>query len=180
MFCSNCGKQLPDNAKFCPDCGQPIIIPEKPIVKEPEPEPVKAPEPVAAPEPAKAPEPVAAPEPVRAPEPVDEPVFAPAPEPEPVVPEENRPLGPWAYFGYGLLFSIPVIGFILLIILSFAGKNVNRKNFARSYWCWAILAIALILISVVILLTGVLRGVTDSVAAWLNGIGLSWLARLIS
>ena len=166
MFCSNCGKQLPDNAKFCPDCGQPIIIPENPIVKEPEPEPVKAPEPVAAPEP------------VKAPEPVDEPVFAPAPEP--VVPAENRPLGPWAYFGYGLLFSIPVIGFILLIILSFAGRNVNRKNFARSYWCWAILVIALILIAVVILLTGVLRGVTDSVAAWLNGIGLSWLARLIS
>ena len=166
MFCSNCGKQLPDNAKFCPDCGQPIIIPENPIVKEPEPEPVKAPEPVAAPEP------------VKAPEPVDEPVFAPAPEP--VVPAENRPLGPWAYFGYGLLFSIPVIGFILLIILSFAGRNVNRKNFARSYWCWAILVIALILIAVVILLTGVLRGVTDSVAAWLNGIGLNWLARLIS
>lgn len=168
MFCSNCGKQLPDSAKFCPDCGQPIIIPENPIVKEPE--PVKAPEPVREPEPVKAPEPVRVT--------VDEPVFAPAPEP--VVPEENRPLGPWAYFGYGLLFSIPVIGFILLIVLSFAGKNVNRKNFARSYWCWAILVIALILISVVILLTGVLRGVMEQVAAWLSGIGLGWLAGLIS
>jgi len=180
MFCCNCGKQLPDSAKFCPDCGQPIRMPEKPTVKEPEPEPV----PVAEPEPVKVPETkqeepkqsFKAPEPT--PAPVDEPAFAPTPEP--VVPEENRPLGPWAYFGYSLLFSIPVIGFILLIVLSFAGKNVNRKNFARSYWCWIILAIALILISIVILLTGVLRGVTDNVAAWLNGIGLGWLAGLIS
>ena len=168
MFCSNCGKQLPDSAKFCPDCGQPIIIPERPTVKESE--PVRAPEPV------KEPEPVRAPEPVRVT--ADEPAFAPTPEP--VVPEENRPLGPWAYCGYSLLFSIPVIGFILLIVLSFAGKNVNRKNFARSYWCWALLVIALILIAVVILVTGVLRGVTDSVAAWLSGIGLGWLAGLIS
>ena len=212
MFCSNCGRQLPDSAKFCPDCGQPIKIPGKPIVTEPEAEPVVEPEPVpvAAPEPVTEPEPVKAPEPepVKAPEP--EPVKAPEPEPvaepepekreqkksrytpavvpeqadepafepdpEPVVPEENRPLGPWAYFGYGLLFSIPVIGFILLIVFSFAGKNVNRKNFARSYWCWVILVIALILIGVVILLTGILRGLTNGLAAWLSSIGLTWLA----
>jgi TM2 domain-containing membrane protein YozV len=24
MFCSNCGKQNPDNAKFCDSCGQPV------------------------------------------------------------------------------------------------------------------------------------------------------------
>ena len=23
MFCSNCGKKLPDNTKFCDDCGHP-------------------------------------------------------------------------------------------------------------------------------------------------------------
>ena len=27
-----------------------------------------------------------------------------------------KPLSPWAYFGYNILFSIPVIGFILLIV----------------------------------------------------------------
>ena len=162
MYCSNCGKQLPDSAKFCADCGQPIIIPENQTAKEPEQE--------------KAPEPVAEPTPVvpRTPEKENEPLFA--PEPEPVVPEENRPLSPWAYFGYGLLFSIPVVGFILLIVLSFAGKNVNRKNFTRSYWCWAILVLGLILIAVVVLLTGILRGLTNGIAAWLNSIGLTWLA----
>ena len=55
---------------------------------------------------------------------------------------------------------------------------MNRKNFARSYWCWFILALAIILILVVILLTGVLRGVTDSIGLWLNSVGLDWLANL--
>ena len=170
MFCSNCGKVLPDGAKFCSACGQPIEIPYETPAPEPAPEP-KVDEPISAP----APEPPK-PEPPKSEPKADEPLFVPAPEP--VVPEENRPLGPWAYFGYSILFSIPVIGFILLIIFSFAGKNVNRKNFARSYWCWFILALAIILILVVILLTGVLRGVTDSIGLWLNSVGLDWLANL--
>lgn len=25
MFCTNCGKQVADEAKFCPNCGNPIV-----------------------------------------------------------------------------------------------------------------------------------------------------------
>ena len=54
----------------------------------------------------------------------------------PTVPFENKPLSPWAYLGYQILFSIPLVGFIMLIILSTnAAHNVNLRNFARSYWC---------------------------------------------
>ena len=35
MFCSNCGKQIPDTVKLCPDCGSPV---KAPAVK-PEPAP---------------------------------------------------------------------------------------------------------------------------------------------
>ena len=28
MFCQNCGKQLPDSAKFCSGCGQPVAAQE--------------------------------------------------------------------------------------------------------------------------------------------------------
>lgn len=35
MFCSNCGKQIPDNSMFCPECGTKIAQKE-PIRKEPE------------------------------------------------------------------------------------------------------------------------------------------------
>lgn len=49
------------------------------------------------------------------------------------IPVEYRPLSPWAYFGYNILFSLPVIGFILLIIFSLSNSNINRRNYARSF-----------------------------------------------
>ena len=60
------------------------------------------------------------------------------------LPSQYRPLGAWAYFGYMILFSIPVIGFILLIVFSFNNSNINRRNFARSYWCIFLLIAPLI------------------------------------
>lgn len=70
--------------------------------------------------------------------------------------EEFRPLSPWAYFGYGLLYNIPVLGFILLIVHSISGANINRRNYARSFWC----VYVIYLIAVIVLLaTGVLGAV---------------------
>lgn len=66
------------------------------------------------------------------------------------IPSEYRPLSPWAYFGYGILFNIPVIGFILLIIFSLGNSNINRRNYARSYWCIYILVIIFIIILTVL------------------------------
>ncbi len=64
--------------------------------------------------------------------PVQEPISV---EPAtPAIPEEYSPLSPWAYFGLSLLFSIPVVGFIFLIIFSCKKSNINRRNYALSYW----------------------------------------------
>ena len=53
------------------------------------------------------------------------------------IPEEYKPIGMWGYFGYQILFAIPLVGFILLIVFAFGGsKNRNLRNFARSYFCW--------------------------------------------
>ena len=35
---------------------------------------------------------------------------------DPSIPPYYRPLSPWAYFGYNILFAIPIIGWIFLII----------------------------------------------------------------
>ncbi len=52
MFCNNCGKQIPDNARFCANCGNKVAVPAAPVpvtpVAEPAPVPVD-PEPVVAP-----------------------------------------------------------------------------------------------------------------------------------
>ena len=72
------------------------------------------------------------------------------------LPEKYRPLSPWAYFGYTLLFSIPVIGFIFLIIFSISGANINRRNFARSFWCSLVLALMIsLLLSIFAIIAGV-------------------------
>lgn len=67
------------------------------------------------------------------------------------IPDEYKPISMWGYFGYELLFSIPCIGLLLLIVFSLGGtKNVNLRNFARSYFCYSILV--MILVGVIVLL----------------------------
>lgn len=88
-----------------------------------------------------------------------------APVEAPVTPpaKEIKLLGPWGYFGLKILFSIPLVGFILLIVFSFNNNNLNRRNFARSYWCDLILRVAIILILAIILsATGVIQDFVDS------------------
>ena len=67
------------------------------------------------------------------------------------IPSEYKPISMWGYFGYEILFMIPIIGFILLLVFALGGtSNKNLKNFARSYFClfiivaviFAIIAIA--------------------------------------
>lgn len=50
------------------------------------------------------------------------------------LPYKYRPLGAWGYLGYSLLYSIPIVGFILLIIFSFSNASVPRRNHARSFF----------------------------------------------
>ena len=64
--------------------------------------------------------------------------------------EQYRPLSPWAYFGLTLLFSIPVVGFVFLLVFTFNNNNINRRNFARSYWCGALIAICVSILLIII------------------------------
>ena len=72
------------------------------------------------------------------------------------VPAELTPISMWGYFGYSLLFNIPVVGFILVCIFAIGAKNVNKKNFARSYFCGIILA--LIIFGIAALIAGLTGG----------------------
>ena len=44
MFCTNCGRKLPDDVSFCPYCGTKVHIPEAPAAEEPVAEEAPAPE----------------------------------------------------------------------------------------------------------------------------------------
>ena len=73
-------------------------------------------------------------------------------------PDVFKPLSPWAYFGLSILFSLPVVGFIF----SVSDANINRRNFARSYWCiYVIIAVA----AVVAVASGVTLGSLENMMA---------------
>lgn len=67
------------------------------------------------------------------------------------LPDQYRPLSPWAYFGYTILFSIPVVGFVFLVIFAFSKKNINRRNYARSYFCGYLLALILVIVGALLI-----------------------------
>ena len=75
------------------------------------------------------------------------------------IPEKYRPISMWGYFGYEILFSIPVVGFIFLVVFALGGtKNVNKKNFARSYFCFVII---FVVIAAIFVATGLVGQVID-------------------
>lgn len=55
-----------------------------------------------------------------------------------------RPIGAWGYFGYNILFGIPLIGFICLLVFCFSDSNINRRSYARSFFCAALLVLIVV------------------------------------
>lgn len=67
------------------------------------------------------------------------------------LPGEYKPVSTSTYFWLGIFGTIPVIGFILTIFLSFTGKNKNRKNFMKAIFVWHVIGIILALIAGLVL-----------------------------
>lgn len=146
MICKKCGSTMADDARFCTVCGSRIEV-EAPVAEPAyyeETAPLVAETPVA--EAPKAP--------TYTPPVYTAPTAQPAPS-QSKIPEQYQPLSPWAYWGYTLLFSVPIVGFIFLIVFSCKNSNINRRNYARSYWCnLIILGIALVIFLLIALIGG--------------------------
>lgn len=141
-ICPNCLSDMPEGKVLCDVC-------EATAAKQAEVKPVEECAPVEIPAELAAPVEPAAPQfypEFVAPQPVVEPMPAfHVPLTKEQLPVQFKPLGAWAYFGYALLFAIPVIGWIVLLVLALGGtRNLNLRSFARSYFCallvWLILA----------------------------------------
>lgn len=76
------------------------------------------------------------------------------------IPESYRPISAWGYFGYNLLFSIPILGFIMLIVFACGGTaNINLRNYARSFFCtFALALIIAAIVGIFVAVTGVATG----------------------
>ena len=66
------------------------------------------------------------------------------------LPREYKPLSIWQFFGFEVLFSIPIVGVIVSLIFALdASKNVCLTNFARARFLWIVLETILTMFAVV-------------------------------
>ncbi len=133
MFCSKCGKENVEEAKFCVDCGTPLeksssnkskkATEKKTEVKE---------------------QSTVTQQQTVAQQPQIQYINAFDPN---NVPYEYRPITMWGYFCWEIIFAIPCIGWILLLIFALGGtSNKNLRNFAASYFCIFIIALIVFII----------------------------------
>jgi hypothetical protein len=140
-FYTECGANVPDNVKFCTGCGNPMGEAEEPA-------PVMA---AVAAQPAAAQNPPPRQPPVQPAAPAYNPAppsyAAYAPDAPPPRASKYAVMSTGSYIGHTLLFAIPVVGWLACIVMAFAAKNLNKRNYARSVLIFliigAILAVAL-------------------------------------
>ncbi|MCR5458211.1 MAG: hypothetical protein K6F14_09105 [Clostridiales bacterium] len=80
---------------------------------------------------------------------------------------DNTPLSPWKYFGLEILYSIPIIGWIFLVCHAIGASNVNKRNFARSYFCFIVVILVFCLI---VFLIGNGSGLIQRIIDAINGV----------
>ena len=149
MFCPKCGKKVDDGIRFCDGCGARLA----PAETEPSRSGFRRETGWQTPPQNTAPYQPAQPIVIQQREITQD-----------QLPEKFRPLSAWAYFGYGLLFAIPIIGFIFLIIFSCSSANINRRSYARSYWCALILCA--IIVGIVLIIAAATGGISYYVNRW--------------
>jgi hypothetical protein len=154
MICPNCGNTVEDGNVFCMHCGAKLFRPTPNPNSSTEGRVLRSPSHSTSTHETYRPEPSAPPV-----QPVQPIVIQQREITEDQLPARFRPLGAWAYFGYGLLFAIPIVGFIFLIVFSCSSANINRRNYARSYWC--VLVLAAIIFGVVLLIAAATGGIAS-------------------
>ncbi len=166
MKCTNCGTEIANECTFCPECGTAVTQAE--TAQEVVNQNVNA-ENAEAQESAQAPAQTQAPAQNQAPAQTYIPV-AQKEITEDTLPAKFKPMGAWSYFGHSILFSIPVVGLILLIIFATGGtRNINKRNYARSYFCGlAIFAVIALVIIALALIFGLTSGASASIDSIVN------------
>jgi len=195
-ICKVCGSEIEEDALFCMECGAkadepavPAAEPVKPAAEIPimpiEPAPAK---------PAEAPKAVPEKKPSAADAKKEEKKSkkeekkalkeakktkktknsAPADQQGPgVAPIQRRPRGgaygvvsTGGFMGLMFLYGIPVLGWLMCIILAFAPKNENIKNFSKAILTWVLIGIVLSLVLAIVIViladTGVLSDILQN------------------
>ena len=77
--------------------------------------------------------------------------------------KNTTPLSPWTYFWLNLLYAIPIVGVVFLLIHAIGAPNINKRNYARSFFCWLVILLIIFIISAI-------SGGAASLFSWLSGL----------
>ena len=66
------------------------------------------------------------------------------------LPKSYRPISGWGYFWRTVLYSIPVLGWLILFFNAIGAKNRNVRYFARAPFCALLLVLILTVVAVVV------------------------------
>ncbi len=153
-FCTGCGKELADGLMFCTGCGAKVregAPAEASAVKEEIPvqaEVIK--EPVIVQEQPKQyiPPQQAQQTPQQPPQPQQK---TQQPPMQAVQQTENNSASTAHFFWMMLVYSLPLIGWLICVIMAFAPKNESKKHFARAILIWGIVGIVISIIGLIIM-----------------------------
>lgn len=143
-FCTGCGKELADGLMFCTGCGTKVpegSPAETETVKEEIPaqaEVIK--EPVTVQE-----QPQQYIPPQQAQQNTQQPPM------QASQPAENHSASTTHFFWMILVYSLPLIGWLICVIMAFAPNNESKKHFARAILIWGIVGIVISIIGLIIM-----------------------------
>ena len=80
-------------------------------------------------------------------------------------PPDCIPIRPMGYILLTIIYNIPIIGLIVILVHSASYKNLNRRNFARSYLI-AIILIALIIFALIYFLKVDFIGIIENITGY--------------
>ena len=83
------------------------------------------------------------------------------------VPKNLQPLHTWAYVGYNVLFTLPLIGLICAIVFAIDSTNINRRSYARSILITKIIS-TILLIAFAILITILMQNLVAYLSNWID------------
>lgn len=66
------------------------------------------------------------------------------------LPKKYRPMNAWGYFWHSILYALPVVGWVCLIWGACSDKNINRRSYARSYFCAYVVVLVLVMVVAVL------------------------------
>lgn len=87
------------------------------------------------------------------------------------LPKRYKPVGAWGYFWRNVLYSIPVIGWIVLLVTAISGKNIVARSYARSFFAALLVLLIFAAIGVALVLGGIIdvQSIMDSITTNLPG-----------